>query len=535
VAVVGTTLYFSARDAGGGYELWKTDGTEVGTVRVRDIYAGTGSSSPASSLTVMGDTLYFSATDGDGGYELWKSDGTEAGTVRVKDINAGSRSSSPAYFTAVGGTLYFRANDSSGGTELWKSDGTEAGTARVKDIYAGTNASNPQYLTAVGGTLYFTAQDAAGGQELWKSDGSEAGTMRVKDIYAGAAGSSPSNLAAVGSTLYFVATDSSVDRELWKTDGSEAGTVQVADIGLAGSSSPSYLWVAGGGLFFTANDLFHGHELWVLPLSQAPIDVSLSSAAVTENQPAGALVGAFSTADPDPGDTFTYDLVSGDGDNDNDSFTIDADGDLLTAESFDYETKSSYSIRVRTSDPAGLTYEESLTIVVTDVDEDFGDAPALYATVASKNGPQHTIVPNGPYIGAAVDADSNGQPDANALGDDNAGTDDEDGVTLADLNFTIGTTPSVRVNVTNNSGTAATLYGWIDYNGDVQFDNATERSSVSVPSTGGQTVTLAFPTVPAGSAGNTFARFRLSTDAAAANPNGLALDGEVEDFHASDQ
>ena len=34
--------------------------------------------------------------------------------------------------------------------------------------------------------------------------------------------------------------------------------------------------------------------------------------------------------------------------------------------------------------------------------------------------------------------------------------------------------------------------------------------------------------------GTTYARFRLSTDAAAENPTGFAADGEVEDYLASD-
>ncbi len=39
------------------------------------------------SLTEVNGTLFFTADDGMNGSELWKSDGTEAGTVMVKDIN----------------------------------------------------------------------------------------------------------------------------------------------------------------------------------------------------------------------------------------------------------------------------------------------------------------------------------------------------------------------------------------------------------------------------------------------------------------
>ncbi|MFN6496323.1 MAG: ELWxxDGT repeat protein, partial [Nostoc sp. DedQUE01] len=78
---------------------------------------------------------------------------TEAGTIRVKDIVSGIGSSNPQNLTNVNGILYFSASDSSGGKELWKSDGTEDGTVRVKDIFSGTGSSKPQNLTNVNGTL----------------------------------------------------------------------------------------------------------------------------------------------------------------------------------------------------------------------------------------------------------------------------------------------------------------------------------------------------------------------------------------------
>ncbi|WP_196511450.1 ELWxxDGT repeat protein, partial [Nostoc sp. NZL] len=259
---VNGTLYFVATDSSGGRELWKSDGTEAGTVSVKDIFSGTGSSNP-QNLTNVNDTLYFSATDSSGGRELWKSDGTEAGTVRVKDIFSGTASSHPQNLTNVNGTLYFVAYDNIAGNELWKSDGTEAGTVRVKDIFSGTGSSKPQNLTNVNGTLYFSATDSNGDNELWKSDGTEAGTVRVKDIFSGMGSSNPQNLTNVNGTLYFVAYDNIAGNELWKSDGTEAGTIRVKDIfSGTGSSNSQNLTNVNGTLYFSATDSSGGNELW---------------------------------------------------------------------------------------------------------------------------------------------------------------------------------------------------------------------------------------------------------------------------------
>ena len=179
---------------------------------------------------------------------------------------------------------------------------------------------------------------------------------------------------------------------------------------------------------------------------------------------------------------------------------------------------------------------------------DFGDAPDAdsgtgsgnYNTTLADDGPRHLIVSTHAtlFLGARVDGETDAAPSVRADGDDitGAGTDEEGLIEPAvDLRVTQGTSPVVRTRVTNLTGQTATLYGWIDYNGDGVFDNATERASVSVPSgVTAETVTLTFPIVPPDAiTGTTYARFRLSTDTAAANPTGAADDGEVEDYVAT--
>jgi ELWxxDGT repeat protein len=250
------TLYFSANDGVHGRELWTSDGTESGTVMVRDIRPGPKGSRPTGLAQVAG-TLYFSASDGVGGYELWKSDGTDAGTVRVDDIRPGPKGSHPAYLIAMGKVLFFVADDGTHHAGLWKSDGSAVGTVLVKEIQL-SNFSPVPFVTFDGG-LYFLADDGVHGSELWKSDGTAAGTGMVKDIFRpGRAtsndGRGGQSFAVMGGVLYFtasadhVAYDDWVD-ELWKSDGTTAGTVKVADLAQYGANTDPFS-------LFAADDLY---------------------------------------------------------------------------------------------------------------------------------------------------------------------------------------------------------------------------------------------------------------------------------------
>jgi hypothetical protein len=113
--------------------------------------------------------------------------------------------------------------------------------------------------------------------------------------------------------------------------------------------------------------------IYITNLNEAPTDVALSNSSVAENLTPGTRVGIFSTTDPDAGDIFTCALVSGDGDTDNalflNAFNHDDGAILRTAASFDFEARSTYSIRVRSTDAGGLSVERAFTINITDVNE----------------------------------------------------------------------------------------------------------------------------------------------------------------------
>lgn len=118
------------------------------------------------------------------------------------------------------------------------------------------------------------------------------------------------------------------------------------------------------------------------PENNPPTDISISSSSINENMAVGEIVGSFSSVDADAGDSHSYSLVSGTGSTDNDSFSISGNN-LLTAEIFNFEDKSTYNIRVQTDDghPGG-TFSKAFTVTIIDVPE---NNPPTDITLSSDN------------------------------------------------------------------------------------------------------------------------------------------------------
>ena len=106
----------------------------------------------------------------------------------------------------------------------------------------------------------------------------------------------------------------------------------------------------------------------VTDVNEAPTALGLSNTSVAENSPADTVVGTLVITDADAGNTHTYALVAGEGDSGNAAFTI-VGNELRTAAALDFETQSSYSIRVRGTDQNSLSTDQVFTITVTNVNE----------------------------------------------------------------------------------------------------------------------------------------------------------------------
>jgi hypothetical protein len=301
-------------------------------------------------------------------------------------------------------------------------------------VVAGNSQAHPMRLVTTAGTDVATATVATSGQP--------AGAFAYTALGA------PVTLSA--NTTYYLLSQEFAGGDTWYD-------YNTATITTAAASDTGVVWAmngtpntfnAGG----SAGQSYGVPNLLYTVLNSAPTDIGLTATSIAENLASGTTVGTLSSTDLDAGDTHAYTLVAGAGSTDNGSFQISGTA-LQTATSFDFETKSSYSIRVRTTDSGSpnLTFEKQFTITVTDAN----DAPTDIALTASS-------VPENSAVNTVVGTLSNTDQDpgqtytytlvAGAGSTDN-GSFNISGTSLrtsASFNFEVKNSYSVRVRVTDN-------------------------------------------------------------------------------------
>jgi hypothetical protein len=168
-------------------------------------------------------------------------------------------------------------------------------------------------------------------------------------------------------TFTLVGGPSRADNDAFRIDGSTLKTNAVLDYETKSTYAIRIRVTDSRGASFTKSFTIAVTDV-AERVNHAPSDVGLSGATVDENQRVGTAVGTLSATDADAGDTQTFALVAGPGSGDNGAFAI-VGSTLETNAVFDFETKSSYSIRVRATDAAGATFEKSFTITVNDLND----------------------------------------------------------------------------------------------------------------------------------------------------------------------
>jgi trimeric autotransporter adhesin len=284
-----------------------SDGSETGTVLIRDIMGSAGFFATYQPPSQIQGVALFSVDDGFSNFQLWRSDGSDAGTFALTSessfsganpgqiIAFGNRAMLSAYciningarclwftdgtpggtlptppgnfffnqerFTSLHGNALFTANNIVGQTTpgLYFSDGTTVGTNLVSASLNSVSA-----MLAFNTQIIFTPSTAAEGIEPWVTSGAAGDAVILANINTGSASSNPTLLARVDDLVFFEALQPGTGRELWKTDGTPVGTQLVKDIrsGNLNSDISSPVSIHGK-LYFSANNGLNGNELWV--------------------------------------------------------------------------------------------------------------------------------------------------------------------------------------------------------------------------------------------------------------------------------
>ncbi|MGL4421427.1 MAG: cadherin repeat domain-containing protein, partial [Gemmataceae bacterium] len=207
---------------------------------------------------------------------------------------------------------------------------------------------------------------------------------------------SPADDRRIIASLNFTHADGDVDLQLTNT----SGTVLTQSSGTGNSETIDFTVPAGGTYYLRTYYGNTGNRYTLtwndFRVSIAPSDINISNTTIPENSPGGTAVGNLSTADGNVSDSFTYTLLN----SASGRFTIVGNQVRVVAGAdLNYEVTPTHTIRVRTTDSDGLTFEKDLIVTLTNVNE----APTL-SSIANPSGLEDTLL--GPINFTVADVDT---------------------------------------------------------------------------------------------------------------------------------
>ena len=255
-------VYYVARTQEQGRELWRSDGTAVGTGMVVEINAGP-SDGGVDEFIVMGDGLFFSALhlnspndNTDDERHLYFTEGTS--TVRLTNApNVPYPASSLFPYNSglvYNGRLFFTFGDQAHGRELWTSDGTPLGTKLYRDLHPGPASSDPSEFVLSGDQLLFLAYSGSGAQysQLWAYGGNGTEVTPLASVHT-------TSIEVAGSAAYFYNPGLVGARGLWVSNGTPEGTHLVTDA----VTDAEHFHALNDTVLFVGKTSSHGRELWM--------------------------------------------------------------------------------------------------------------------------------------------------------------------------------------------------------------------------------------------------------------------------------
>ena len=259
IGVFQNKLVLVAFQQSSGEEIWLSDGTSLGTSQLTEIIPGAGY--PSFNRFALGDNyMYFIANDGVNGSEWWVSDGTITGTYMVAALSPSS------YFDISGGPVFLGDAIAFGGIannndrkDLWiigpaQGQATNLTAQFPASFLTGLNVSS---IVKFNNLLFFDFYPGNDGVELFASDGTVAGTFMF-ELYPGNESSYPEGLVVMGNKLLFQAYTPSYPQGclVVMDDNFMLSEIAVNGFGLSSNVQNA------GIMYFSGTDGLQGYELW---------------------------------------------------------------------------------------------------------------------------------------------------------------------------------------------------------------------------------------------------------------------------------
>jgi len=226
-------------------DLWATDGTSAGTVRIDSNEGYPTFHLQPSSLEAFGNSVALLTDTENEGVQLSLVN-TTSNALTILETSAGASYGST--IAAMDGFILYLSGSANSGLELWQSDGTLPGTVLVMNMGQGVQFSQlgqDLVVTRVGDRAIFQSENAQNGPQLWSSDGTASGTVPLiaTPTPSGSGYSQP--LLGVAGTHGYYAVYNGTEFQVVVTDGTVAGTHVLTEAGQIDQNGISATQVAG--------------------------------------------------------------------------------------------------------------------------------------------------------------------------------------------------------------------------------------------------------------------------------------------------
>lgn len=220
-AQIGSTVYFVGSDVGIDEYLFKTDGTNAGTVKVHP------GIKTITDMVVLENTLLFEGVQN--GKGLFRSDGTQAGTFKLVDFG----NENAYYLQAVSDSLAIFGLNVNGVPQMWVTNGTQAGTYSLGNWEIQSAYS---FFTRFQGKTIITDQFNPDPLPIIITDGTVEGTAYLDSTLLALTGLAEIyNCVGLEDLMFvsgkYVLPNGTYNGKTYVTDGTPAGTHEVQVFG----------------------------------------------------------------------------------------------------------------------------------------------------------------------------------------------------------------------------------------------------------------------------------------------------------------